>query len=126
MTKEVISTQNAPEAVGAYSQAIRANGLVFCSGQVPLDPASGELVQGSVGEQARRCLDNLAAVLTAAGSSLENAVKVTIFLTNMDDFVEVNDAYATYFSAEPPARATVAVAGLPKGAPVEIECIALG
>ncbi|MDQ4065849.1 MAG: RidA family protein [Actinomycetota bacterium] len=126
MTKEVISTQNAPAAVGAYSQAVRANGLVFCSGQVPLDPVSGELVAGRVGDQARRCLDNLGAVLEAAGSSLNDVVKVTIFLTDMDDFAEVNDAYATYFSDEPPARATVAVAGLPKGAPVEIECVALG
>ncbi len=126
MTKEVISTQKAPAAVGAYSQAVRANGLVFCSGQVPLDPVSGELVAGGVGDQARRCLENLAAVLEAAGSSLNDAVKVTIFLTNMDDFAEVNDAYATYFTGEPPARATVAVAGLPKGAPVEIECVALG
>lgn len=126
MAKEVISTHNAPAAVGAYSQAVRANGLVFCSGQVPLDPSSSELVEGSIGDQARRCLDNLAAVLAAAGSSLDNAVKVTIFLTDMDDFTEVNDVYASYFSAEPPARATVAVAGLPKGAPVEIECVALG
>lgn len=125
MAKKVISTQNAPAAVGAYSQAVSANGLVFCSGQVPLDPETGELVGGNVGDQARRCLDNLAAVLAEGGSSLEDAVKVTIFLTDMDDFAEVNDAYASYFTNDPPARATVAVAGLPKGAPVEIECIAL-
>lgn len=126
MTKKVISTQSAPAAVGAYSQAVSANGLIFCSGQVPLDPVTGELVGGTVGDQARRCLDNLAAVLAEGGSSLEDAVKVTIFLTDMNDFADVNDAYASYFTNDPPARATVAVAGLPKGAPVEIECIALG
>lgn len=125
MPKKVISTQKAPAAVGAYSQAVSANGLVFCSGQVPLDPQTGELVEGRVGDQARRCLDNLSAVLTEGGSSLDKVVKVTIFLTDMNDFAEVNDAYATYFANDPPARATVAVAGLPKGAPVEIECIAL-
>ncbi|HEV3473533.1 MAG TPA: RidA family protein [Actinomycetota bacterium] len=125
MVKEVISTEKAPSAVGAYSQAIAANGLLFCSGQVALHPASGEFVGGTVGEQARVCMNNLTAVLEAAGSSLDKVVKVTIFLTDIDDFADVNETYATFFDADPPARATVAVAGLPKGANVEIECVAL-
>jgi 2-iminobutanoate/2-iminopropanoate deaminase len=124
MSKNVVSTPNAPAAVGAYSQAIVSNGLVFCSGQIPLDPASGELVGGTVGDQTRRCMENLAAVLEAAGTSFANAVKVTAFLTDMADFPEFNEAYAEFFGDEPPARATFAVAGLPKGAEVEIECIA--
>lgn len=124
MSKKVISTPDAPAAVGAYSQAIVGNGFVFCSGQVPLDPKSGELVGGSVADQTRRCLENLAAVLRAAGSSLDDVVKVTAFLLDMGDFPEFNEAYSEFFDDEPPARATVAVAGLPKGAEVEIECIA--
>ena len=125
MTKRVISTEKAPAAVGAYSQAVAADGLIFCSGQVALDPASGEFIGGSVGDQTRACMNNLSAVLEAAGSSLEKLVKVTIFLTNIDDFAEVNEAYASFFGTDPPARATVGVAGLPKGAQVEIECVAL-
>ena len=125
MTKKVISTEKAPAAVGAYSQAVVADGLIFCSGQVALDPTSGEFMGGSVGDQARACMNNLSAVLEAAGSSLEKVVKVVIFLTNIDDFAEVNEAYATFFDSDPPARATVGVAGLPKGAQVEIECVAL-
>ncbi|MDQ3962561.1 MAG: RidA family protein [Actinomycetota bacterium] len=125
MTKRVISTEKAPAAVGAYSQAVAANGLIFCSGQVALDPASGEFVDGSVGDQTRACMNNLSAVLEAAGSSLESVVKVTIFLTDIDDFAEVNEAYGSFFNADPPARATVGVAGLPKGAKVEVECVAL-
>lgn len=120
----VVQTSNAPEAVGAYSQAISADGLVFCSGQVALDPSSGELVAGSVGDQTRRCIENLSAVLEAAGTALPHVLKVTAYLIDMNDFPEFNDAYAEYFSGAPPARATVAVAGLPKGARVEIECIA--
>lgn len=125
MTKRVISTAKAPAAVGAYSQAVAANGFLFCSGQVALDPRSGEFMGGPVGDQARACMNNLSAVLEAAGSALENAVKVTIFLTDIDDFAEVNEAYASFFDSDPPARATVGVAGLPKGAKVEIECVAL-
>lgn len=124
MSREVISSPDAPEAVGAYSQAIVSNGFVFCSGQIPLDPSSGELVTGSIADQTRRCMENLAGVLAAAGTSLANAVKVTAFLTNMADFPEFNEAYATFFGDAPPARATFAVAGLPKGASVEIECVA--
>ncbi len=124
MSKKVISTPEAPAAVGDDSQAIVANGFVFCSGQVPLDPATGELGGGSVADQTRRCLDNLSAVLDAAGAGLDDVVKVTAFLLDMGDFPEFNEAYGEYFGDEPPARATVAVAGLPKGAQVEVECIA--
>ncbi len=124
MSKQVVATSNAPAAVGAYSQAIVSNGLVFCSGQIPLDPSSGELVGGSIADQTRRCMENLAAVLEGAGTSLANAVKVTAFLTDMGDFPEFNEAYAEFFGDDPPARATFAVAALPKGAEVEVECIA--
>ena len=124
MAKKVVSTPDAPAAVGAYSQAIVANGFVYCSGQVPLDPASGELVGGSIADQTRRSLENLSAVLRAAGAGLDDVVKVTAFLLDMGDFPEFNEAYGEFFGDEPPARATVAVAGLPKGAQVEIECIA--
>ena len=120
----VISTTGAPEAVGAYSQAVKAGGLVFCSGQIPLAP-SGELVTGSIEVETKQCLDNLTAVLGEAGSGFERIVKVTAFLTDMSDFPEFNEAYSTYFGERPPARATVGVAALPKGARVEVECIAL-
>jgi 2-iminobutanoate/2-iminopropanoate deaminase len=124
MSKEVVSTPAAPAAVGPYSQAIVGNGLVFCSGQIPLDPATGELVGGTIADQTRRCMENLAAVLEAAGSGLDKVVKTTVFLTDMDDFAELNEAYGEFFGDEPPARATFAVAALPKGARVEIECVA--
>ena len=124
MAKKLISTPDAPAAVGAYSQAIVSNGFVYCSGQVPLDPRTGELVGGSIADQTRRCLENLSAVLRAGGASLDDVVKVTAFLVDMGDFPEFNEAYSEFFGDEPPARATVAVAGLPKGAEVEIECIA--
>ena len=124
MAKMVVQTSEAPEAVGAYSQAISANGLVFCSGQVALDPATGELLQGSVAEQTQRCLENLSAVLEAAGTALPHVLKVTAYLVDMNDFAEFNTAYSRFFSADPPARATIGVSGLPKGARVEIECIA--
>ncbi|MPZ15554.1 MAG: reactive intermediate/imine deaminase [Chloroflexi bacterium] len=126
MAKMVIHTPLAPDAVGPYSQAVSANGLVFCSGQVALDPDGGELVGGSVADETRQALKNLVAVLDRAGSSPTNVVKVTAYLTDMGDFAEFNDAYAEFFSSEPPARATVGVAALPKGARVEVECIALG
>ncbi|MDQ3916685.1 MAG: RidA family protein [Actinomycetota bacterium] len=124
MSKQVVATPSAPAAVGPYSQAIVSNGLVFCSGQIPLDPSSGELVGGTIADQTRRCMENLAAVLDAAGTSLANAVKVTGFLTDMGDFAEFNEAYGEFFGDDPPARATFAVAALPKGAEVEVECIA--
>ena len=124
MSKRVVNAQDAPEAIGPYSQATVANGFVFCSGQVPIDPSTGELVGGSIGDQTRRCVENLAAVLKAAGSGLDRIVKTTIFVTDMGNFADVNEAYGAFFDTEPPARATVGVASLPKGAEVEIECVA--
>jgi 2-iminobutanoate/2-iminopropanoate deaminase len=124
MPREVVATDHAPAAVGAYSQAIASEGLVFCSGQIALDPSSGDMVGGTVADETRRCLDNLAAVLDAAGSSLGRVVKVTAFLTDIEDFAEFNEVYSGYFTDEPPARATVGVAALPRGARVEVECIA--
>ena len=124
MPKKVISTKEAPEAIGPYNQAIAAGGFVFCSGQIPLDPATGELVSGTITEETNRSLDNLTAVLTAAGTSWDNVVKITAYVTDMADFAEFNEAYGAYVGEEPPARATVGVASLPKGARVEVECIA--
>ena len=120
-----VETPEAPAAIGPYSQAIATEAYVFCSGQVPLDPNTGELVGGSIGDQTRRCMENLSAVLTKAGTTLGNVVKTTIYLTDMDDFAEVNEAYGTFFDQNPPARATVAVSALPKGARVEIDCVAV-
>jgi 2-iminobutanoate/2-iminopropanoate deaminase len=125
MSKQIVATPGAPEAIGPYSQGVSARGLVFCSGQVPLDPAGGELVEGDIADQTRRCLRSLSAVLDAAGTSLVHVVKVTAYLTDMDDFARFNEAYSEFFTSDPPARATVAVAGLPKGARVEVECVAL-
>jgi 2-iminobutanoate/2-iminopropanoate deaminase len=126
MSKRAVSSEDAPKAVGPYSQAIVANGLVFTSGQIPLDPRTGKLIESpDVGDHVRRVLDNLTAVVTAAGSSLERAVKVTIYLSNMADFAEVNRAYTAYFPGTPPARSTVQVAALPANARVEIDLIAL-
>ena len=125
MAKEIVYTKQAPEAVGPYSQAVTENGLVFCSGQVPLDPTSGELLEGSIADETRRAMDNLKAVLEAAGSSFDKVVKVTAYLVDMNDFVEFNGVYGEYFTDAPPARATVGVAALPKGARVEVECVAI-
>ncbi|MEA2486337.1 MAG: 2-iminobutanoate/2-iminopropanoate deaminase [Actinomycetota bacterium] len=124
MKKTIVATESAPAAVGPYSQAVAGGGLLFCSGQIPLDPQTGELVGGSIGDQTRRCMQNLEAVLEAGGTSIEGIVKTTVFLTNIDDYAEFNEAYATFVGAEPPARAAFAVSALPKGASVEIECIA--
>ena len=124
-TRHRVSTPSAPAAIGPYSQAIVAAGLVHCSGQVALDPATGQLVAGDVSAQAERVLANLAAVLAAAGSDLSRAVKCTVYLRTMADFAAVNAVYARAFPGDaPPARATVAVADLPKGALVEIDCVA--
>jgi 2-iminobutanoate/2-iminopropanoate deaminase len=124
--KRSISTDTAPRAIGPYSQAIVAGGLVFCSGQIALDPQTGELVGASdVRAQTKRVMDNLLAVLDAAGSSLDRVVKTTIYLTDLADFGAVNDIYGAYFSGPHPARATIEVAGLPKGALVEIDAIAI-
>ena len=125
MTREQISTSGAPAAIGPYSQAIAAGDIVFASGQIALDPTSGQLVDGDVAEQTRQALRNMRAVLEAAGSSLDRAVKTTVFLTRMSDFAAMNEVYAEAFKQEPPARSTVAVAELPRGARVEIEAIAL-
>lgn len=122
--KKVISTSNAPKAIGPYSQAIEAGGLIFVSGQIPLIPATGEIVEGSVEVQTARVLENLKAILDAAGSSLENVVKTTVYITNMDDFAKVNGIYGQYFQENPPARVCVEVSKLPKGALVEIDVIA--
>ena len=125
MTRSKVSTGSAPAAIGPYSQAILLDGMVYCSGQIGLDPASGQLVEGDVRAQTERALQNLSAVLEAAGSSLANVVKTTVFLTNMGNFAAMNEVYATFFGNEPPARSTVAVAELPKGAQVEIEAMAV-
>ena len=122
--KTVISTTAAPGAIGPYSQAIEANGLIFVSGQIPLDPATGAFVPGGVEVQAEQLLKNLKAVLEAAGCSLADVVKTSVFLTNMGDFAAVNEVYARFFTAECPARSAVQVGALPKGALVEIEAIA--
>lgn len=124
MSKKVISTEAAPAAIGPYSQAVASGGLVFCSGQVGFEPSTGELVSGSVADETTRCMKNLAAVLEAADSSLDRILKATIYLTDIDDFAEVNEAYGRFFESDPPARATVGIAALPKGARVEVECVA--
>ena len=123
--KERIQTENAPAAIGPYSQAIKAGGFVFCSGQVAIDPQTGQFVAGGVAEQTEQVLKNLSAVLEAAGSSLDQVVKTTVFLADMKEFSEMNEVYARFFSEPPPARATVAAAGLPRDARVEIEAVAL-
>jgi 2-iminobutanoate/2-iminopropanoate deaminase len=123
--KKIISTSDAPAAVGPYSQAVRAGSTIYCAGQIPLDPKSGQIVSQDISAQTRRVLDNITAVLRAEGLSFENIVKTTIFLTDLGDFQSVNEIYASYFKKEPPARSTVQVAALPKGARVEIEAIAV-
>jgi 2-iminobutanoate/2-iminopropanoate deaminase len=119
-----ISTNDAPAAIGPYSQAIRAGKFLFCSGQIALDPATGLLVEGDVAAQTRRVMQNVGALLEAAGLTFRHVVKTTVFLASMDDFATVNGIYGEFFPADPPARSTVAVAGLPRGAAVEIEVIA--
>jgi 2-iminobutanoate/2-iminopropanoate deaminase len=119
-----VSTESAPAAIGPYSQGMRVGDLLFCSGQIPLDPSSGELVKEDIEGQARRCLQNLQAICEAAGASLSNAVRCTVYVGDMGDFARVNEVYAEFFGdADPPARVTVAAAGLPKGADVEIDAI---
>jgi 2-iminobutanoate/2-iminopropanoate deaminase len=124
--KEQVGTDMAPQAIGPYSQAIKANGFVFASGQVPIDPATGKIVEGGIREQTNRVLTNLAHVLQAAGSSLAQAVKLTVFLADMEDFAEMNEVYAGFFPAPPPARTTVQVSRLPRDARIEIDVVALG
>ena len=123
--KEIISTENAPSAIGPYSQAVKTGNMVFVSGQIPIDPKTGDFVSNEVAEQTEQVLKNLSAVLEAAGSSLNNVVKTTVFLADMNDFAAMNEIYAKYFSDNKPARATVQAARLPRDARVEIECIAI-
>jgi 2-iminobutanoate/2-iminopropanoate deaminase len=121
--REVVSALGAPDAVGPYSHAVKSNGLLFCSGQVPLDPGTGMLVEGSIADQTRRCLENLSLVAAAAGATLSDAVRMGIFVTDMGTFAQVNEAYGAYFPDGPPARSTVGVASLPLGAQVEIDAV---
>jgi len=123
--RERIHTDKAPAAIGPYSQAIRAGGFVFASGQIPTDPATGEFVKGGIAEQTEQVLKNLKAVLEAAGSGLDKIVKTTVFLADMKEFAQMNEVYARFFADAPPARATVAALGLPRDARVEIEAVAL-
>ena len=123
--KETISTEKAPGAIGPYSQAVKAGNMVFCSGQIPIDPTTGEFVSNNVAEQTHQVLINLSAVLEAAGTSLNNVVKTTVFLADMNDFTAMNEIYAEFFNNNKPARATVQAARLPRDARVEIDCIAI-
>jgi 2-iminobutanoate/2-iminopropanoate deaminase len=122
--KKIISTSDAPAAIGPYSQAIRSANFIFCSGQIPLDPKSGEMVSDDIGAQTRRVLDNISGLLKSEGLSLGDVLKTTIFLTDLGNFQIVNEIYGSYFNNQPPARSTVQVSALPKGAKVEIEVIA--
>ena len=122
--REIISTDKAPGAIGPYSQAIKTGGMVFCSGQIPIDPVTGEFVSNDITEQTEQVLKNLSAVLEAAGASLGSVVKTTVFLADMSDFAAMNEVYGRFFSENKPARATVQAARLPRDAKVEIECIA--
>ncbi|HWJ50809.1 MAG TPA: Rid family detoxifying hydrolase [Solirubrobacteraceae bacterium] len=121
--REIVTAPDAPEAIGPYSHAVKAAGLLVCSGQIPLDPATGELVGATAAEQARRCLENLQAVCAAGGTSLRSALRMTIYMTDLSEFAAVNEVYASFFAEEPPARVTVGVAALPKGAYVEIDAL---
>ncbi len=125
MEKQVVNTDQAPAAIGPYSQAVKVGEMVFISGQIPIDPATGDIVQGDIKAQTRQVLTNLNAVLTAAGSSLEKTVKTTVYITNMDEFTQVNEVYSEFFTDQPPARACVEVSRLPKGVAVEIDAIAV-
>jgi len=124
MKKEIIQTDQAPAAIGPYSQAIKLDNLVFASGQIPIDPASGEIITGDIRLQTRRVLHNLEAVLAAAGSSLGKVLKTTLYITHMQDFALINEVYAEFFTTRPPARACVEVCALPKGVDIEVEAIA--
>jgi 2-iminobutanoate/2-iminopropanoate deaminase len=123
--KDRVQTEDAPQAIGPYSQAVKASGLIFTSGQIPIDPATGVVIEGSIAEQTERVLNNIKAVLEAAGSSLERVVKTTVFLADLSDFGEMNEAYGRFFAQVPPARSTVEVSRLPRDARVEIDAIAL-
>lgn len=122
--KKVVASSRAPQAIGPYSQAIISNGFIYLSGQIPLDPATGQMVAGGIAEQTARVMDNLKAVLEECGTSLEHVVKTTVYMKDLGEFAAMNEVYGRYFTMEPPARATVQVAALPRDAKVEIECIA--
>ncbi len=121
--REPVTALGAPAAVGPYSHAVKGSGLLFCSGQVPLDPDTGKLVEGTIGDQTRRCLENLQVVCAAAGASLDDAVRLGVYVTDMSTFPEVNEAYAAFFGDGPPARSAIGVAALPLGAHVEVDAI---
>jgi len=121
--REPVTALNAPAAIGPYSHAVRTGGLLFCSGQLPLDPESGEIAGDTPAEQTRRCLENLGAVCAAAGTTLSDAVRMTVYVTDMDAFAEVNEAYGVFFEGDAPARVAIGVAALPKNAQVEIDAI---
>jgi 2-iminobutanoate/2-iminopropanoate deaminase len=121
--RQTLNAPRAPQAVGPYVHAVQAAGLLFCSGQIPLDPDSGEIVGSTPGEQARQCLENLEAVCVAAGTTLAEAVKLTVYMTDLSAFSEVNEVYASFFESEPPARVAIGVAALPRGAQVEIDAV---
>jgi len=121
--RKTVTASGAPDAAGPYSHAVVSNGLVFCSGQVHTDPNSGQLVEGSIGEQTQRCLENLSVVAAAAGARLADAVRMGIYVTDVSTFKDVNEAYGAYFETEPPARTTIGVAALPMGAKVEIDAV---
>ncbi len=124
MKREAVRTDRAPKAIGPYEQALKVDGWVFTFGQIPLDPKSGTMVEGSIGAQTRQVLDNLRAVLEAAGTSMNRVVKTTVYMTNLADFRQMNEIYAEYFPQEKPARSTVGVASLPRGAMIEIDVVA--
>jgi 2-iminobutanoate/2-iminopropanoate deaminase len=122
--RQAVSSSSAPQAIGPYSQAIRAGGLLFVSGQIPLDPATGVMAGGDIGDQTRRIFQNLGAILEAAGASFDHVVRTTVYLADMADFAAMNEVYGTYFASPAPARSTIQAAGLPKNARVEIDLIA--
>ena len=121
--RQPVTAPDAPKPAGPYSHAVRSGGLLFCSGQVPIDPSTGSLVEGSIGDQARQCLDNLTTVCAAAGAQLADAVRMAIYVTDISQFAQVNEAYGAYFPSDPPARTTIGVAALPGGAQIEMDAI---
>jgi 2-iminobutanoate/2-iminopropanoate deaminase len=121
--RQPVTAPDAPKPAGPYSHAVRSGGLLFCSGQVPTDPATGSLVEGSIGDQARQCLDNLATVCAQAGVTLSDAVRMSVYVTDISTFAQVNEAYGTYFESDPPARTTIGVAALPGGAQIEMDAV---
>ena len=124
MTKQIVHTTDSPQPVGAYSQAVKTGNLLFVSGQIPIDPDNGELVQGTFKERARQVLNNIKNIVEAAGTDMNNVVKTTVFLTDLSNFAEVNEVYSEFFASDPPARSAMQVSKLPLGADIEIECIA--